>query len=421
MTCTERDGFSVDRAGLLLIAASLMTLGSGLGAAELAAVPGAARLRVGWRDAQVSPEPAERLARERRWRSRNPLYVAIRLGSDDDGVITAVLDESDGTGRGYDEICVDANNNGDLTDDTWLKPRVVRRRGGSILSADAVRLTVKYADGSQRELGAEIEVRGHTGRRGRRSVWSAGCTLVEHLEGRVDFGERKDVLLGIYDASSDEAESNGCFDDHCIDRLRIDLNGDGVLDPDREDCPLSKVLSLYGQLWVFDVDGAGRNVSARPCSLPTGDILLSFRTGDKATVDRGKVELASKEGYAFGWPLPQERPVAIPAAAYTIGNGRMVVSDASKRTWETRFSCGEPIRVAAGSEVALSFGAPFKVAPAVEGSLIPGGEASITPDLRGAAGEAHVDMSPAGRRMSPTVSIRDVEDIVVASGTMEYG
>ncbi len=48
--------------------------------------------------------------------SQNPLYGQLPNG------LLFRLDESRGTGRGYDRLCIDANGNGDLSDDSSFKP-----------------------------------------------------------------------------------------------------------------------------------------------------------------------------------------------------------------------------------------------------------------------------------------------------------
>ena len=61
--------------------------------------------------------PRELLSKEPEYKSARPLYSAVELGDAKDRFITLVVDESKGSGSGYDTLYVDANNNGDLTDD----------------------------------------------------------------------------------------------------------------------------------------------------------------------------------------------------------------------------------------------------------------------------------------------------------------
>ncbi|MEI7728994.1 MAG: hypothetical protein WCO56_05465 [Verrucomicrobiota bacterium] len=60
------------------------------------------------------------VSKEPRATSSRPLYGELRAVSSDRAVAFR-LDESGGTGQGYDTLIVDSNNNGDLTDDAAIK------------------------------------------------------------------------------------------------------------------------------------------------------------------------------------------------------------------------------------------------------------------------------------------------------------
>lgn len=55
--------------------------------------------------------------KDRQCRSKNPLYFRVVFGEEGDHSTLGVLDESGGTGTGYDVAYVDENRNIDLTDD----------------------------------------------------------------------------------------------------------------------------------------------------------------------------------------------------------------------------------------------------------------------------------------------------------------
>lgn len=66
---------------------------------------------------------------EPRYDSKNPLYFRVLFGKDAANLMLGVVDESHGTGVGYDVVYIDENMNGDLTDDTAKK--FSRRENGS--------------------------------------------------------------------------------------------------------------------------------------------------------------------------------------------------------------------------------------------------------------------------------------------------
>ncbi len=71
-----------------------------------------------------SSEPVEHtweLQKEPRYGSEHPLYFCVVFGEDGKQSMLGVIDESGGTGNGYDTAYIDENTNGDLTDETAMK------------------------------------------------------------------------------------------------------------------------------------------------------------------------------------------------------------------------------------------------------------------------------------------------------------
>lgn len=67
--------------------------------------------------ADLKPEQVK----DRQYRSEHPLYFRVVFGNEGDHSTLGVLDESGGTGSGYDVAYVDENRNGNLTDDAAKK------------------------------------------------------------------------------------------------------------------------------------------------------------------------------------------------------------------------------------------------------------------------------------------------------------
>ena len=72
--------------------------------------------------------------KEPRYDSKNPLYFRVLFGKDAANPMLGVVDESKGTGTGYDVAYIDENMNGDLADDAARKfPRYESgRRAGEL-------------------------------------------------------------------------------------------------------------------------------------------------------------------------------------------------------------------------------------------------------------------------------------------------
>jgi len=81
----------------------------------------------------IEPSYADDLSREPlkepRYGSKRPLYFRVVFGKEGKNPMLGVVDESGGTGAGYDVVYVDENMNGDLTDDSAMK--FPRRESGS--------------------------------------------------------------------------------------------------------------------------------------------------------------------------------------------------------------------------------------------------------------------------------------------------
>jgi hypothetical protein len=68
-----------------------------------------------------STDLRQELPKESRYRSKNPLYFRVVFGKEGNNPMLGVVDESAGTGTGYDVAYIDENMNGDLTDEAAKK------------------------------------------------------------------------------------------------------------------------------------------------------------------------------------------------------------------------------------------------------------------------------------------------------------
>ncbi|MBN1674356.1 MAG: hypothetical protein JXR37_25135 [Kiritimatiellae bacterium] len=391
---------------------------------ELHPADGGAWYRYGWCVAEVGSNPPERLSQTPAYRSLQPRYLALRLGQPPDGVLTGVLDEAGGTGAGYDTLYLDANNNGDLTDDRVIRPTLKQTGAALAYTIDPVEMLIRYAGGATRRLRVELEIHGYRASRSR-VYWSAGCQLAQHLAGRIDIGERKNVLLGLYDSTQGPIPSNGRFCDYGVDRLRIDLDGDGVLDAAAENFPLSKVIALDGRLWEVETDSRGSRLDVRPCRLPTGEVTFAFRPRGGSGISGGRIEVVSAhQGYALSCPMADRATLALPEGRYHISRATVLLADKSGTPWEATFSLPRPFTVHRGRTVAVgmnTFGAPFRLEPRIRGALRTGRSVCIMPRMTGIAGEVYENIAPEKTRMAPQLEIFDSADIRILSAKMEYG
>jgi len=398
-------------------------------AVELQVVDGGIEESTGRQGWQWSDSTSRRvLAKEPDFVSDKPVWFALALGNGKDRFISGALDESKGTGTGYDTLYLDANNNGDLTDDPPIKNLKTTNNSpqNTNIEFDSVTLRVAYHDGTSRQLRVKIQGQCYSyGDENDRSQWNFSYAVEQHLEGQVQFGD-KTMLVGIYDACPQgqgriAGELNGCFDDYGVDRLRIDLDGDGKLDPVKEDFPLSKVIAVDGKLWQLDVDSAGRKLTVEPCKLPTARVELRGAFDASSKIESGTLELLSGQGYAFRADLGQQGTLIVPGAKYMIEDGSLCLADAKGAKWTAKFSYPKTMRVTAGQTAPLVLGKPFTLQAVVPDALVAGRAARVTHRLVGAGGEAYSGFLQERKQLAPTVTLTDSEGIKILEGPMEFG
>lgn len=424
MKCGAKTENGGRRSGILhvcLVAAACLLLLSTSTRAQCVSTAGGLGVGLGWQEVEITDKPIERLTHTPAFRSARPVYLNLRLGAGEDNRITAIIDESAGPDTGYDVMYLDANNNGDMGDDPVIRPKATRRGRLTSLETEPIPVRVKYASDAVRDLHVKIEARGYKRRGVPHASWVAGCHLTDHLQGHFEVGSRRNVLVGFYDASTDAVDGNGRFDDYGVDRLRIDLDGNGILDEKHEAFPLSKALSLDGALWRFDIDASAHTLTCEPSDLPTGRVRVAGKFADDAEIRNGWIELVSEDGFGFGFPLSGDSALSVPEANYAVNRIRLSILDSEQREWDAAVTVEKDIIVRREQESMIPVGAPFAVEPLIEGDTKPGVSICLAARLVGVGGELYDNIAPRKVRMKPSIDIVDVEDIVVAHGKMEHG
>jgi hypothetical protein len=393
-------------------------------------VDGAANAHYSTWTQENTSAPRACLTKEPEYKSA-PIYFNLELGNAKDRFITLALDESGGPGKGYDTLYVDGNNHGDLTDCPPVKLVVQQQAAqySNFTAKEPIALTVRYHDGTSRQMLTRISNFSNNRYGNNQSNWSLNCNPAQHVEGKVMFGG-KPVLVGIYDSSPASGSADACFDGYGTDRLRIDLNGDGKLTPD-EESPLSRVVSCDGKLWELEVSSAATQVTARPCGLPSAPLAVAAAFAKDAKLVAGKIELGNHAGIALSARFAEGAPTVVPAGKYRVTSASLTLADASGKNWEAAFTCPRAVQVAAATGASLSFGMPIKVEPVISSMVMNpndsanvyklGGQIQVSYGMAGPGGERYSSIAPQGARPGQKVRILDSEGIEVASGSMEYG
>jgi hypothetical protein len=160
--------------------------------------------------AHVSPTSPETLIDGPDYNSSKQLYGAYRLGNGNDTEIVFVIDESNGTGTGYDIVYVDSNNNENMTDDGGPHKQVPRATG----LAFPVNVIVDY-DVNGQDITGPYRIWTFFQKDYNRMGYSTNC----YYEGLITIDGK------LYNAYIYDKDADAIYNDEGH-RLYIDLNGE---------------------------------------------------------------------------------------------------------------------------------------------------------------------------------------------------
>ncbi len=205
----------------------------------------------------LSADKPDDLKEKAEYRGMSRRYAQLRYGSPSAARVAVVVDEAS---RSDADLYVDVNRNRTIE---------ANERAKGEAGLWHVPLNVEYAEGEvfkryPREL---IFRRGATGR-------IVSFAAAGYLEGRVALDDTDEAEPGSSDTKQHHAESdqqrktvrrmdgdgNGFFTDP-VDRLWIDLNGDGVWDPTEEQFLFANILLIKGIRYAVRSDEQGSRLS----------------------------------------------------------------------------------------------------------------------------------------------------------------
>lgn len=378
----------------------------------------------------------EQLSKEPRYRSKAPLYAAASFGSGEDNRYTMVLDELRGTGRGYDTLYVDRNNNEDLTDDPRIMGRITQRdpltgRFGPIqVMVDYGDRTVPYYFSMMYYHFGHEELQ-----RGNGYVQDFQLTLLSagYYTGAVSFGDTE-YRIAVVDFNSNgvfnerfKAQSNGPDDQFYTygDQVLVDVNDDGMFEAgynnDKESYPYAGYLEVDGKWYSLNTSIHGGTVAVREPDLKLGILDV----GDQSS--SGSLLLASANGVLR---VKTGQQIRVPADTYWIYSHSTSVWDSSG---DWRFdarvtNASKKFQVMEGNKVEVKFGAPLvinvrSVNRSEQSDTAKAGDTvRLALTVSGQGGEDYTDITRNDTRPpAPTFKAVDEDGKVVAEGAFEYG
>lgn len=332
--------------------------------------------------------------------SDTPLFAKWKTPMVKAGFLWVVLDKS-APDAGYDRLYIDANADGNLTDEQPVASADARAlQGMQSATFPKIRLSLPGPDGPityhlTLELWLSTQER-------RLSAKAAGC-----YEGTVKVGDKK-LACALYDSNAN-GTFNDCAEDFRLsDRIRIDGSGFAI-------GRVGKYVYIDNKLLALEVAADGSSVKFSPS--PTVAI-GTVRIG-------GGIERISAGGAAgLLAPLVQDGAAKLPAGKYRLNHWEKTGKDAQGVVWQLVAIAGEakPIvfDVAADKTTDLTIGEPI-VARVSIGADAASVHQFNDPSLEGRLGERIILTKNSQLPPPPQLEIRNADSTYKELFSFEFG
>jgi hypothetical protein len=255
--------------------------------------------------------------------SEEPKYEMFPLdGLGDESLLAVVLDESQGTGKGYDTAFIDTDRDWDLSDEAPLSWRIVGE--GSVRYTPWTSVQARQGEADGKHANNPLKIRLETWKDKdsyrvslqRRGAWKG---MIDSNKGKIECATIDSNANGIYGEQIAVAHDLE-FDRNSYDDFCADVNGLGCVvvpynSPHR--MTLNRIVALAGNLYSIDINQTGNRVRITRYDGPTGEVQLRIHSvgGLPATVN--SIGLIGKTGFYEPWDYP-ERPAILPAGRYKL-------------------------------------------------------------------------------------------------------
>jgi hypothetical protein len=361
-------------------------------------------------------------------KSGNAYRAAFEFdGTGEADLLVVILDESKGTGKGFDLAYIDANRNRDLTDDKPVSLRVRSQSG--YLTTDHVTVQARQGkDGGATSNPVQVSVR----------AWIVGksirwCNLDRKgaWKGAIESGKGK-VECAVVDVNSDgiygapaawDAEDGGLSRG---DALFVDASGAGHVSADYwsgHKFDLYRVTRIGSKFYSVTINETGNRVKIEPYSGPMGKLSVRGTDINGARAEADSISVYGAQG-AYEFQGVKGEAVSVPAGEYRANDCQLNVISKDGRKLAINCTCDKPVLVTADGSAAIDISGKIsaRLNPGdKELGWKPGATASLEWVIKISDKTTISQVGRSSSAYKPTVKFIDAKGRVVAETKGEYG
>lgn len=353
-------------------------------------------------------EPNETLLDQPDYNSNKLYYYAAKYGDADDNIHTISLDESQGTGTGYNTVYVDLDN------DNRIDPNNEKFsfQLGSTRKTIPVRIRLMVSAGGKKiPYYFNFSAFPYTDEKNPGNKVHANARNSSILMGHANFGDRQ------YKIAIADLNSNGLFNDveqgiFRGDRFFVDLDGDGKFQHSsrsskpEESFPYSRYTRIDGKWYSVQATPDGTTIQITPAKPQFGTVLAQKNI---ETVD------------LYSNIQSQRLNFSESSAEAITGTYSLAVIQLSKLTWKCRgiFRSDRPqVTIIPGVETRIKNALPLRVSIEPTANS-PSDVVQLKPTITGANGGIY--NCPRSTRPEGSFEIQNQQGQVITSEKFEYG
>jgi hypothetical protein len=356
-------------------------------------------------------QPKEALLEQPDYKSDKLYYYAAQYGDANDNIYTIVLDESGGSGTGYDTLYVDQDNDNRI--DSTKEKFSFKLGTTSQATPVRVKLTVS-AGGKKIPYCFDFTAFPYKDENNPIEKVHANARDSSIFVGQASFGGKQ------YKIALADLDSNGLFNDieqglFKGDRFFVDLNGDGQFrrppSGEEESFPYGKYTRISGNWYSIQAAPDGTTIEISPAEPQLGTV----------SAPKNMVAAELRSDVQFQRLQFSDGSAQAIAGTYTLATVELSAVDNEKRTWQTRgvFRSDPPeVTILPDAETRLSDVLPLQVSIEPTGET-PSDVVQLEAKITGSNGGSY--RCPRADKFEGTFEVQDQQGKVVASGKFEPG